>query len=752
MADVDAPLPARIGPYHVLQVLGTGGMGTVYEAEETGSVRRRVAVKVIRGGENSAQVLGRFNAERQALAMMNHPAIAKVFQAGATETGDPWFSMELVRGLPITEYCDLHRLSLRERIELFIEVCKAAQHAHHKSVVHRDLKPSNVLVTDSDGVRQPKIIDFGVAKALGQQLTESAFVTLTGTAIGTAAYMSPEQADMTGVDVDTRSDIYSLGVVLYELLIGELPVDPHVRGLHAFIAQVASRQTDPPAPSERLSSSHQGGPVAHARRTDPKRLQRDLRGDLDWIVMMAMHPDRTHRYATAASLADDLQRYLRHEPVVARPPSARYRVEKFVARHRTGVFVSVGVVAALAIASVVATVGFVRATRAEHVAAQEAQAATQVTNFLVELFNTTAPGQLRGDSLTARDILARGTARISTELASQPLLQSRLMTTLGTVHQQLGFYDDARRLFDDAVRIREREVGPNDTLVATSLRGVGEVARLKGDLKLADSVLQRSLRIRLAAFGPEHADVAASMASLALLRGSQQRYAEAESLFKNVIRLDERVLPPDDPARARMVRNLGVMVYRQGRLAEADSLTHRALEMEEQLFGKDHVEVASTLNNLGGISFDLGRYQEALDYYQRAQVILERVLGPLHTTVIGLYNNLGEVNWKLKRYAVADSLLRHSLALKEKVLVPTHASIGITLQALAGVLRDEGRFGQAEPLYRRALAIREPSVATAPRPVAETLRDYAELLRRTGRAAESARMLARADSLVPSRK
>ena len=751
MENVHPPAPAAIGPYRVLQVLGTGGMGAVYEAEETGSVRRRVAVKVIRGGANSAEVIERFDAERQALAMMNHPGIARVFQAGATDAGEPWFSMELVRGLPLTEYCDLHRLSIPERLELFIEVCKAAQHAHHKSVVHRDLKPSNVLVTDVDGVRQPKIIDFGVAKALGQQLTTSAFVTLAGTAIGTAAYMSPEQADTTGVDVDTRSDIYSLGVMLYELLIGELPIDPRLTGVHAFIAQMASQQTDPPKPSARLSGSHRSGSVAFARRTDAKHLRRELRGDLDWIVMMAMQPDRMHRYTTAASLADDLQRHLRHEPVVARPPTTRYRVERFVARHRTGVVTAAGVFVAMTIASIVATVGFLRATAAEQKAAREAQAAQQVTAFLVGLFNTAAPG-LRADTITARDILARGAARISTELVAQPLLQSRLMTTLGTVHLQLGFYDDAGRLFDDAVRIREREVGPNDTLVATSLGGVGEAARQKGAFNLADSALQRSLQIRRATFGPEHVDVAAGIAALALLRGSQQRLAESESLFRIVIPLDERLRPPGDAVRPKTIRSLGVMVYRQGRLAEADSLTKRALALQEQLFGKDHVEVASTLNNLGGIAFDLGQYPEALAYYERAQLILEPVLGPSHTTVIGLYNNIGEANWKLKRYAAADSLLRHSLALKEKALPPTHASIGVTVHALAGVLRDVGRYREAEPFYRRALAIREPSAATAPRYLTETLRDYAGLMQRTGRTPEAARLIARADSLATPKK
>src|SRR5215831_17790180 len=338
--------PERIGPYRILQLLGEGGMGAVYEAEESGPVRRRVAVKVVHARQYSRDVTARFEAERQALALMNHPGIAKVFNAGVTDSGEPYFTMELVRGLPIGEYCDSRRLSLDERILLFIDVCRAVQHAHQKSVVHRDLKPSNVLVTEQDGVRQPKIIDFGVAKALGQQLTEQAVVTLTGTAIGTAAYMSPEQAD-TSMDVDTRSDIYSLGVMLYELLVGALPLEPEKGGIHMFLARIASRQTDPPRPSAKLTGEPASGAVAFRRRTNLSRLRRDLTGDLDAIAMMAMQPDRSLRYPSAASLAEDLRRHLDHLPVIARTPSTRDRLAKFIRRHRIGVVSTATVIAAI---------------------------------------------------------------------------------------------------------------------------------------------------------------------------------------------------------------------------------------------------------------------------------------------------------------------------------------------------------------------------------------------------------------------
>ena len=751
MAQAPDSLPERIGPYRVLQMLGQGGMGAVYEAEETGPVRRRVAVKVVRAGLNSREVVARFETERQALALMNHPGIAKVLHAGATDAGEPFFSMELVRGLPITAYADAHRLSVAERITLFIAVCRAVQHAHQKGVIHRDLKPSNVLVSEQDGRAQPKIIDFGIAKAMGQQLTEHTLLTLSGLAVGTAAYMSPEQADTAGIDIDTRSDIYSLGVMLYELLVGELPIDPGILGIHLFLARIASRETNPPTPSARLSASHQGSAVAHCRSTDAAHLRRELRGDLDWIVMTAMNPDRARRYDTANALADDLQRHLEHQPVVARPPSTRYRVEKFVRRHRVGV--AAGGVVALAIigGAVLATVGFVRARRAEAVAAQEAATAQQVTTFLMDLFNVSDPRRSRGDTLTARELLARGAARVNSELAGQPLLQARLMQTLGSVHTALGMVDQARPLFEGAVRIRERELGPSDPLVAEALFGLGRAASLKGDLALADSAYSRALAIRQAAFGPEHIAVASSLSALAGLRYRQERMADAESLYLRVLPLDERLRKADDPGRSTTLIGLATVYWAQGRLAEAEAIFRRVLAIQERSPGKDNYDVALTLNNLGGTYYQMERYEDALQSYERARPVLEKTLGPAHPYVFGLYNNLGEVYWKLKQYGAAEPLLRQSLAAKEKFLPPGHASISITLHALAGLLRDEGRFREAEPLYRRALEIREATAVANPRPAIETLRDYAELMRRSGRMTEAARLDERAAQLQASK-
>jgi eukaryotic-like serine/threonine-protein kinase len=742
--------PEHIGPYRVVQLLGKGGMGTVYEAEESGLVRRRVAVKVVRAGQFSRDIVARFGAERQALALMNHPGIAKVLHAGETDAGDPYFTMELVRGLPITEYCDAQRMSLAQRLVLFIDVCRAVQHAHQKGVVHRDLKPSNVLVMEQDGLCQPKIIDFGVAKAIGQQLTEHVLVTLSGTAIGTAAYMSPEQADTT-MDVDTRSDIYSLGVMLYELMVGALPVEPREGGIHMFLAQIASRTTDPPRPSTKLITGPHSGSVAYSRRTDLKHLQRELSGDLDAIVMMAMQPDRTLRYQTAAALADDLRRHLDHLSVAARPLSTADRVLKFVRRHRVGA-ASAAVVAATIVGGAVLTgVGFVRATRAERVAAQEAAASAQVTAFLTELFSVSDPGRARGDTLTARDLLARGAARVARELSGQPLLQARLMQTLGLVHQQLGLYDEARPLFENVLRIRERELGSDNVLVAEPLRGLGDIARIRGQTAVADSAFQRALAIRTASQGVSHPDVINTMAAIAALRYGQGRLAAAESLYTTVIALDS-VNGADNASRGRYLRGFGTVVWQQGRYPEAERLFRRALDIQQRVLGSDHPDVGGTLNNLGGLYYQQHEYQRALESYEQARPVLEKSLGPKHPTVVFLASNIGETLWKLKQYAQAEPMLRQALTTKEEVMPANDASISITLHALAGVLRDQRRFREAEPIYRRALAMREKTATTNPRPAQETLRDFAELMRQSARTAEADRLTARADALQPAKK
>ena len=408
----------RIGRFKLLQQIGEGGCGVVYMAEQEEPVRRQVALKVIKLGMDTRSVIARFEAERQALALMDHPNIAKVLDAGATETGRPFFVMELVRGVKITDYCDQRNLSMRERLDLFIQVCQAVQHAHQKGVIHRDLKPSNILVTARDGVPVPKVIDFGIAKATsGQPLTDKTLFTAFAQFMGTPAYMSPEQAEMSELGIDTRSDIYSLGVLLYELLTGRTPFDATEllrSGLNAMRRTI--REEEPARPSTRLSTLIEGelSAVAKHRHTDAPKLINLLRGDLDWIVMKSMEKDRARRYETANGLATDIQRHLKNEPVVARPPSSFYRFQKLVQRNKLAFAAVAAVTTALVLGVVVSTWQALRATRAENVqrellqqaqanekkAASEGAKSQQVAQFMKDMLKGVAPSAALGRDAT----------------------------------------------------------------------------------------------------------------------------------------------------------------------------------------------------------------------------------------------------------------------------------------------------------------------------------------------------------------
>jgi non-specific serine/threonine protein kinase/serine/threonine-protein kinase len=732
-----APLPDAIGPYRIIGILGHGGMGVVYEAAETGAVRRRVALKVVHWGFTSRDVIARFEAERQALALMDHAGIAKVFHAGETPSGEPYFAMELVRGLSLTDYSDSRRLSMRERLELFIAVCHAVQHAHQKGVIHRDLKPSNILVGEQDGLPQPKIIDFGVAKALGQQLTESTVVTRAGVALGTAAYMSPEQAESSGLDVDTRTDIYSLGVILFELLVGRLPMDPRSEGVFVFLARLASRQTKAPVPSDLFTTlgAYQEA-IAQARRTDPENLRRELRGDLDWIVMKALDPDRSRRYDTATSFAADVERHLANEPVSARPPSAGYRLQKFVRRHRVAVPVTLLAVVALAGSAAFALAGMIRATRAERLASQEAAAAREVTGFLVNLFKVSEPGAGRGNQITARELLDQGAQRAAVDLAQQPVLQGRIMHTIGTAYTALGLYDAARPQLEQALAARVRALGPRSPAVAETEAALGDAALAHGDFDLADAHLQRALAIRESTLGRDHPDVARVLTSMGALRVKQGRGAEAEALYARALAVDER--PGGDSALlARDLLGLGMVKWQSKRYAEADPLLRRALVVQERTLGPGHPDFAAVLSNIGVLYWSAGRYADALPLYERARTIFERTLDPMHPRMASILNNLAETYWKLHRYQEAEPLFRRALAIKEARLAPTNPAIAVTLNGLGGLLRDEGRLAEAEAAYRRALAIRERALGPTNADVVETATALAALLRSSGRGAEA---------------
>ena len=724
-------------------------MGIVYLARQEKPIRRRVAVKVIKLGMDTKEVIARFELERQTLAMMNHPNIAKVFEAGATEDGRPYFVMENVSGLPITEYCNQERLSNPERLQLYVVVCEAIQHAHQKGVVHRDIKPTNILVELGDSKPVPKVIDFGIAKAISQRLTEKSVFTQHGVLIGTPAYMSPEQAEMSTLDIDTRSDVYSLGVLLYELLVGALPFDLVTLqragwdGMRHII-----REMVPQRPSNRVSTiGDKATEFAKCRGTDFTSLRRQLRGDLDWIPMKAMEKNRTRRYATALELAADVERHLKHEPVVAGPPSTMYWVGKFVRRHRVGVFAASLVLMAMLLGIAGTTTGLIRATRAEAQARQEAETAQQVSDFLVGLFEVSHPNEAKGNTITAREILDKGAKEITEGLKDQPLIQARLMNTIGNIYVGLGLYEEAAPHLEKALTIRQDSKDADHTDVAESLHNLAFLYRNQGKYLEAEPLYQRALATREKDRGPDHTDVASSLDNLASLYRIQGKYAEAEPLFQRALAIREKVFGPDHPNVATSLNNLALFYYDQQEHSEAEPLYQRALAIHEKVFGPDHPYVAISLNNLASLSRDQEKYLEAEPLFQRALAIHEKALGVDHPHVGRSLGNLALLYYDQGKYADAEPLYQRALAISEKALGPDHVDVAISLNHLADLSRDQGKYAEAEPLYQRALAISEKALGPDHPRVAHTLIAYAALLRKLDRAGDATEMEARVESI-----
>jgi serine/threonine protein kinase/tetratricopeptide (TPR) repeat protein len=772
--------PERIGPFRILEPLGEGGMGVVYLAEQSEPVKRQVALKLVHTSLRSEMALARFNAERQAMARLSHPNVAQLHEAGTTEDGFPYFAMEHVPGDTLTDHCDRERLTVEQRLRMFISICRGVQHAHQKGILHRDLKPANLLVAESEGRPVPKIIDFGIAKALDEPLTEGA--ELTGMrAIGTPAYMSPE-ALAGGGDADTRSDVYSLGVVLYELLVG---VRPHQAGGGAVVDQVevSAIRPEAPRPSTRISSldAATASQVAKRRGLDPAELAKRVRWDLDWIVMKAIADEPDRRYDSAAELAADILRHLRHEPVTATPPSLRYRAGKFVRRNRAAVAATVLVAVALILGIVGTSVGLVQARRQAERADREAEAARQVSSFMTDLFEVSDPGEARGNEVTARELLDKGAERISSELADQPLLRARMMRSIGDVYGKLGLYQQASPLLEEAVALQEigaRE-SPDKAALAASWQSLANLYHNQGRYEQAEKLGQSALELQEAMLGPDHPAVAVSLISLAKVYFMQGRFEEAEERSKRALKIREEALGPDHPEVGSSLNTLGMIHLKTGRFEDAEQVLGRALAIRETALGGDHVSVAKTLGNLAGIAARQGRWEDAEDRFGRALAIYEKVLEPDHpsiaaalsnlsnialgqgrldeavegyTRAVAIYekvlepdhphlgntlNNLGFALYQQGRYQEAEERLNRALAIYEKVLGPDHPECAHTVDNLATLYWERGRMEEADELYRRALAIREKALGTDHILVVETLHKLGSLNQELGRYGEA---------------
>jgi serine/threonine protein kinase/tetratricopeptide (TPR) repeat protein len=723
----EAPITERpgthVGPYKLLEQIGEGGFGIVFLADQEKPVRRRVALKVLKPGMDTRQVVARFEAERQALALMDHPNIARVLDGGATASGRPYFVMELVKGVSITEFCDKNHLPPEARLRLFIDVCGAIQHAHHKGVIHRDIKPSNVLVT-LQGVPVVKVIDFGVAKATGQKLTERTLFTTQGQMVGTPEYMSPEQAQASGLDIDTRSDVYALGVLLYELLTGTTPLEgKRLRGAGYAELQRLIREEEAPRPSNRLTSlGDSAARLAGNRGLNSKRLAQLLAGDLDQVVMKALEKDRNRRYDTPGSFARDVERYLRREAVLARAPSTVYKVRKFAQRHRTGVLTAAAMVAALLVGAAVAVWQAVEATRAKRDALaaagaeKEAKELAQVreaeTRAVLEFVERRVLAAARpegqegglGREATLEQAVKAVLPFVERSFKEQPLIEARLRMTLGQSFWYLGEAGRAAEQCRTARALYSRNLGPYHP---DTLRSMHDLARCYLDLgRYADArkLHEETLALQRAGLGRDHPETLRSMHSLANSYAALRRRAEARQLREETLALRKARLGPHHPDTLASMYSLANSYTVLGRHADALALRVETLTLQKAKLGPDHPDTFRSMNGLAASYANLGRHDAAVKLYEETLALQKAKLGAEHPDTFQTMYNLAISCAALGRHAEALELREETLALHKARLGPKHPRTLMSMNNVAWSYSALGRYDDAVKLYRKTLA------------------------------------------------